>query len=52
MNEMICVWEFRSVDEKQVVTSIHPAYPDDYKFEHEYQRIIFRGYRHDYERKA
>jgi hypothetical protein len=39
----ITVWEFRSVDGKQVTRSIRPCYPDDTKFQHEYQRIVFRG---------
>jgi hypothetical protein len=39
----ITVWEFRSVDGKQVVRSQRPAHPDDHKYEHEYQRIIYRG---------
>ena len=43
MNDMICVWEFRSVDGKQVVTSVRPAVVDDRRYEHEYQRIVYRG---------
>lgn len=40
---MITVWEFRSVDGLQIIRVEKPAYPDDRKFEHEYQRIIYRG---------
>lgn len=47
MDRVICVWEVKSVDGKQKTTVIHPAHPDDYKFEHEYQRIIYRGFARD-----
>lgn len=40
---MITVWEFRSVDGKQVVVKVYPARPDDYRYQHEYQRIIYTG---------
>jgi hypothetical protein len=46
--DYICVWEFRSVDGKQVVRSIRSAYPDDQSFAHEYQRIVYRGPRSGY----
>ena len=39
----VCVWEFRSVDGTQVVRSIHTARQDDRKYQHEYQRIVYRG---------
>lgn len=45
---MITVWECRSVDGKQVTLVVHPAYPDDYKYQHEYQRIVYRGLRRDW----
>lgn len=45
---MITVWEFRSIDGKQVVLKILPARPDDRNYEHEYQRIIYRGSREKY----
>lgn len=37
------IWECRSVDGRQVVRLNHPAYPDDYRYVNEYQRIIYRG---------
>jgi hypothetical protein len=48
---MITVWEFRSVDGKQVVRAVRPLWPDDLKFVHEYQTIIFRGSRFDWKQK-
>ena len=48
MDRIIAVWEFRSVDGKQVVRGIRPAYPDDFQFQHEYQRIVYRGPASDY----
>ena len=39
----ITVWEFRSIDGTQVVKVVRPSYPDDYKFQHEFQRILYRG---------
>lgn len=44
----ITVWEFKSVDGKQRTTGIRPCYPDDHRFQHEYQRIIYRGPRSKY----
>lgn len=43
MKRLYSVWEFRSVDGKQVVRSVRVAYPDDGKYQHEYQRIVWRG---------
>ena len=40
---MKTVWEFRSVDGKQVVRVVRPARADDMKTQHEYQRVIYRG---------
>lgn len=40
---MWTVWEFKSVDGKQTVRVIRPAEVDDRKFEHEYQKIVYRG---------
>jgi hypothetical protein len=48
----VCVWEFRSVDGKQVVQSVRTAYADDYQFQSDYQRIIYRGPERDWERRA
>lgn len=39
----ITVWECRSVDGRQVVKVLRPCYPDDYRYSHEYQRIVYRG---------
>lgn len=50
--EYVTIWEFRSVDGKQVVQKAHPQYPDDYSFEHEYQKIVFRGRRDEYQKIA
>ena len=30
-------------DGKQKTLGIRPCWPDDYRFQHEYQRIIYRG---------
>ena len=49
---MITVWEFVSVDGKQVVRAIRPCWPDDFKFQHEYQRIVYRGPRSGYVHSA
>lgn len=43
MGAYVTLWEFRSVDGRQVVQSLRSAEPDDRKFEHEYQRIVYRG---------
>jgi hypothetical protein len=40
---MWTVWEFRSVDGKQVVRSLRRSEPMDQKYQHEYQRIVYRG---------
>jgi hypothetical protein len=40
---MWTVWEFRSVDGKQVVRVVRKAEPDDMRYQHEYQRIVYRG---------
>jgi hypothetical protein len=37
------VWEFRSVDGKQVVRVLRPARGDDLRTQHEYQRVIYTG---------
>ena len=37
------VWEFRSVDGKQVVRVVRPARADDMRTQHEYQRVVYRG---------
>jgi hypothetical protein len=37
------VWGFRSIDGKQVVRVVRPCWPDDLKFQHEYQRVLYRG---------
>lgn len=39
----VTVWEFLSIDGKERRLGIRPCYPDDYRFQHEYQRIVFRG---------
>lgn len=41
--KMWTVWEFRSVDGKQVVRSLRRSEPLDEKYQHEYQRILYRG---------
>lgn len=40
---MWTVWEFRSVDGKQVKRVMSTAQPDDFRFEHYFQRIVYRG---------
>ena len=40
---MQTVWEFRSIDGTQVVRALRHAHPDDLRYAHEYQRIIYRG---------
>lgn len=40
---MKTVWEFRSIDGKQVVRVVRPCWPDDLKFQHEYQKVLYRG---------
>lgn len=40
---MRAVWEFRSIDGKQIVRVVRPAHPDDLRYQHEYQRVIYRG---------
>jgi len=40
---MYTVWEFRSIDGKQVVRVIRRSEPDDMRVQHEYQRVIYRG---------
>jgi hypothetical protein len=37
------VWEFRSVDGRQRVVSVRKSCPDDMRYTHEYQRILWRG---------
>lgn len=37
------IWEFRSVDGRQVVISVRWSEPDDMKYQHEYQKILWRG---------
>ena len=39
----ITVWEFRSVDGKQLVVSVRSCEPDDMSVQHEYQRVLYRG---------
>ena len=39
----VTVWEFRSVDGRQIEIRERPAYPDDVRWTHEYQRILYRG---------
>lgn len=55
-DQHITVWEFLSVNGKERKLGIRPCYPDDYRFQHEYQRIVYRGpyseYRVQQERKA
>jgi len=43
MTDFVCVWEFRSVDGRQVVRVVRAAEPGDLKQEHAYQRIVYRG---------
>ena len=40
---MWTVWEFRSVDGKQVVRVLRRSEPMEQRFQHEYQRIVYRG---------
>lgn len=47
----ITVWEFRSVDGKQVVQSVRAREPGDEKYQHEYQRIIYTGPESGYREK-
>jgi hypothetical protein len=47
MNDLITVWEFKSVDGKQTVVSIRPQHADDYKYQHQFQKILYRGIRKD-----
>lgn len=39
----ITVWLFKSVNGHESVRSIRPMRDDDFQYEHEYQRIIYRG---------
>lgn len=41
---MWTVWEFRSVDGKQVVRSIRRSEPQEDRYQHDFQRIIYRGF--------
>jgi hypothetical protein len=40
---MWTVWELRSIDGKQVVRVIRRSEPMDQRYQHEYQRIVYRG---------
>lgn len=40
---MWTVWEFKSVDGAQVVRVMRTAQPDDMRYQHEYQRVVYRG---------
>lgn len=40
---MWTVWEFRSVDGRQVVRVIRRSEPMETGTQHEYQRILYRG---------
>ena len=40
---MWTVWEFRSIDGKQVVRSLRRSEPMEDRFTHEFQRILYRG---------
>lgn len=40
---MFTVWEFRSIDGKQVVRRIRQAHPDDLFYQHNFQKVIWRG---------
>lgn len=42
---MITVWELKSVDGTQVVIKAFASRDDDYMYQHEYQRILYRGSR-------
>ena len=37
------VWRFQSVDGKDVRVVVRASEPDDMKYQHEYQRVIWRG---------
>ena len=41
--DMWTVWEFKSVDGKQVVRKIKYSEPMEMNFQHEFQRIVYRG---------
>lgn len=41
--EMFTVWEFKSVDGKQIVRRIRRSHPDDRYYDHYFQRIIWQG---------
>lgn len=41
--EMWTVWQFRSVDGKQVARVIRRSEPMEQRFQHEYQKIVYRG---------
>ena len=36
------VWEFRSID-GHAMRALRPAHIDDARYQHEYQRIVYRG---------
>ena len=40
---MWTVWQFKSIDGRQVARKIQPARPDDYAYQHEFQIILYRG---------
>ena len=40
---MWTVWEFRSVDGRQVVRSIRRSEMGEDRYQHSYQRIVYRG---------
>lgn len=40
---MWTTWEFKSVDGKQVVRRVDLARGDDFRYQHEYQKIVYRG---------
>ena len=40
---MWTVWEFRSVDERQITRSIRRSEMGEDRYQHHYQRIIYRG---------
>ena len=40
---MITVWEFKSVDGKQTKRVIRNSEPGEDRYQHEYQRIIYKG---------
>ena len=45
---MWTVWEFRSVDGKQIVRAIRPTEPQEDRYQHDFQRILYRG--NDYQK--